>query len=235
MNPSINSLDKPIPIQGFPRVADKIAQDPDNTSTIFRRFDRLSARNLLFLEAQLAELEARQNKSDEQDLIAASLTTIECHSDWRKFEAYATERNGDGSFTKPEQAAKMELALEIKEKLNEYRKSKYMAPLLFRQPGARAAQSADRLPHATRPTRFVGSRIALSGSPLQKYPQRKHHRQNHQLGVKQNRTSQRDRDSIAVQGSARSPPFPSRQTAQSQFADVIRADSQYKETRPRAN
>jgi hypothetical protein len=126
MNPSIHSLDKPIPIQGFPRVADKIAHDPDNTSTIVRRFDRLSARNLLFLEAQLAELEARQNRSDEQDLIAASLTTIECHSDWRKFEAYATERNGDGSFTKPEQAAKMELALEIKEKLNEYRKSKYM-------------------------------------------------------------------------------------------------------------
>jgi hypothetical protein len=51
MNPSIHSLDKPIPIQGFPRVADKIAHDPDNTSTIFRRFDRLSARNLLFLEA----------------------------------------------------------------------------------------------------------------------------------------------------------------------------------------
>ena len=126
MNPSIHSLDKPIPIQGFPRVADKITHDPDNTSTIFRRFDRLSARNLLFLEAQLAELEARQNRSDEQDLIAASLTTVECHSDWRKFEAYATERNGDGSFAKPDQAAKMELALGIKEKLNEYRKSKYM-------------------------------------------------------------------------------------------------------------
>jgi hypothetical protein len=126
MNQSISSLDKPEPIQGFPRVADKIACDPDGTSTIFRRFDRLSARNLLFLEAQLAELEARQNISDEQDLIAASSTTVESHSDWRKFEAYATERNGDGSFAKPEQAAKMELALEIKEKLNEYRESKYM-------------------------------------------------------------------------------------------------------------
>lgn len=125
MNQSI-SLDKPKPIQGFPRVADKIACDPDRTSTIFRRFDRLSARSLLFLEAQLAELEARQNRSDEQDLIAASSTTVERHSDWRKFEAYATERNGDGSFAKPDQAAKMELALEIKDKLNEYRTSKYM-------------------------------------------------------------------------------------------------------------
>jgi hypothetical protein len=48
------------------------------------------------------------------------------HSDWRKFEAYANERNGDGSFVKPEQAAKMELALQIKDKLNEYRKSKHI-------------------------------------------------------------------------------------------------------------
>jgi hypothetical protein len=126
MNQSISSLDKPKPIQGFPRVADRIAFDPDKTSTIFRRFDCLSARNLLFLEAQLAELEARQNRSDEQDLIAAALTIVECHSDWRKFEAYATERNGDGSFAKPDQAAKMELALEIKDKLNEYREFKYM-------------------------------------------------------------------------------------------------------------
>jgi hypothetical protein len=78
------------------------------------------------LEAQLAELEARQNRSDEKDLIAAPGTTVECHSDWRKFEAYANERNGDGSFVKPEQAAKMELALQIKDKLNEYRKSKHV-------------------------------------------------------------------------------------------------------------
>jgi hypothetical protein len=126
MNQPSYSLDKPKPIQGFPREADKIACDPDKTSTIFRRFDRLAARNLLFLEAQLAELEACQNRSDEQDLIAATGTTVECHSDWRKFEAYANERNGDGSFVKPEQAAKMELALQIKDKLNEYRKSKHV-------------------------------------------------------------------------------------------------------------
>ncbi len=126
MNQSISSLEKPKPIQGFPRVADNIACDPDRTSTIFRRFDRLSARNLLYQEAQIAELESRQNRSDKQDLTAATSTFIGCHGDWRKFEAYATERNGDGSFAKPDQAARLELALEIKDKLNEYRKSKYM-------------------------------------------------------------------------------------------------------------
>jgi hypothetical protein len=65
---------------GFPRVADKIASDPDKTTTIYRRFDRLSARNLLFLEAEITELEALQNKYDTDDLIAANEVVIESHS-----------------------------------------------------------------------------------------------------------------------------------------------------------
>ncbi|KAH8816614.1 hypothetical protein F5884DRAFT_853049 [Xylogone sp. PMI_703] len=110
------------PINGFPRVADKIASDPDKTTTIFRRFDRLSARNLLFQEAEIAELEAQLDKLDSNDLIAADGTVIECHSDWRKFEKYATERNGQDEQANPKQAARFELALKIKEKLRDYRK-----------------------------------------------------------------------------------------------------------------
>jgi len=108
---------------GFPRVADKIASDPDKTTTIYRRFDRLSARNLLFLEAEVAELEALQNKYDADDLIAANEVVIESHSSWRKFERYATEKDQDGRYTQPSQAAKMELALKIRDKLKEYRMS----------------------------------------------------------------------------------------------------------------
>jgi hypothetical protein len=109
------------PINGFPRVADKIASDPDKTTTIYRRFDRLSARNLLFLEAEIAELEARQNKYDADDLLAANQVVIECHSDWRKFQRYANEKDQNGRQTQPNQTEKMELALKIKEKLKEYR------------------------------------------------------------------------------------------------------------------
>ena len=89
------------PINGFPRVADKLASDPDKTTSIFRRFDRLSSRNLLFLEAELAELEALQNKYDEDDLIAADRMIIDCHSDWRKFERYGTERDEHGNPRNP--------------------------------------------------------------------------------------------------------------------------------------
>jgi len=113
---------RPKAINGFPRLAAKIASDPDKTTTIYRRFDRLSARNLLFLEAEIAELEALQDQYDDADSIYADNVTLNCHSDWRKFERYAGEKDGSGNFVQPRQNDRMELALKIKEKLKEYRK-----------------------------------------------------------------------------------------------------------------
>lgn len=76
MNSLSIQLNKSEPINGFPRVAHKIASDPDKTAFLFRRFDQLSARNLLYLEAELAELESQQNKFDDQDLIAADQVSL---------------------------------------------------------------------------------------------------------------------------------------------------------------
>jgi hypothetical protein len=115
-------LARPKPINGFPRVAAKITADPDKTTTIYRRFDRLSARNLLFLEAELAELEALQDQYDAEDTNSADFTTISCHSDWRKFERWAGEKDGNGRYVQQRQRDKMDLALRIKDKLKEYRK-----------------------------------------------------------------------------------------------------------------
>jgi len=112
---------RPEPISGFPRVAAKIASDPDKTTVLFRRFDRLSARNILYLEAEIAELEAQQNTFDHQDLVAADQPTLESHTNWSKFERHAKETNADGTPKQPGQAAKMELVLKIREKLKEYR------------------------------------------------------------------------------------------------------------------
>ncbi|KAN0095521.1 hypothetical protein V8E51_016232 [Hyaloscypha variabilis] len=53
--------------EGYPRFAAFIAQDADKSTTIFRRFERLAARNLLYLEGELFELEAKQDKLDEDD------------------------------------------------------------------------------------------------------------------------------------------------------------------------
>jgi hypothetical protein len=47
------------PLDGYPSLADFIASDPDRTSLVFRRFDRLAARNILYLQSELADLETK--------------------------------------------------------------------------------------------------------------------------------------------------------------------------------
>jgi hypothetical protein len=48
---------------GFIAVSNQIASDPDKRRTICRRFDALSARNLLFYQAELAELEVNRRNT----------------------------------------------------------------------------------------------------------------------------------------------------------------------------
>lgn len=44
-----------------------MVSDRDKTAQIYKRFDWLSARNLLYLEGELAELEEKLHSYDEQD------------------------------------------------------------------------------------------------------------------------------------------------------------------------
>ena len=53
---------------GFATVAAFIAKDRDNTTTIYRRFDRLAARNLLYLQSKVQKLEAVQDELDAEVL-----------------------------------------------------------------------------------------------------------------------------------------------------------------------
>ena len=76
----------------------------------------------MYLEAEIAELESQQNNFDHQDLVAADQTIVESHTNWSKFERHAKDKNADGTPKQPGQAAKMELALNIREKLKTYRK-----------------------------------------------------------------------------------------------------------------
>ncbi|RYO76496.1 hypothetical protein DL766_001709 [Monosporascus sp. MC13-8B] len=103
------------PINGFPRVAYKIARDADKTGTIYRRFDRLASRNLLLLEAEIAELEPRQEEYDFEDRDRPSHSRVqESRSDWKTFEELANDAK------QPNEVERMELTITIREKLREY-------------------------------------------------------------------------------------------------------------------
>jgi hypothetical protein len=56
------------PPNGFPAIAHFIAQDDD--AAIFRRFDSLGARNLLYLQSNLNTLEAKLLTFDQEDVVA---------------------------------------------------------------------------------------------------------------------------------------------------------------------
>jgi hypothetical protein len=66
---------------GYPRYAAFIANDEDRSTTIYRRFERLSARNLLYLETELSELEAAQDRLDASSRVdphlASSMQSLE--------------------------------------------------------------------------------------------------------------------------------------------------------------
>ncbi|MCJ1394550.1 hypothetical protein MMC18_007429 [Xylographa bjoerkii] len=99
---------------GFPTVAHLITQDRDNTSTIYRRFDTLSARNLLYLQSHLQKLEANQNALDDELLKTYNRDSKDAASSWEAFEVFA----GDGLHDL--ETRRMGLAKEIKEALREY-------------------------------------------------------------------------------------------------------------------
>jgi hypothetical protein len=109
---------------GFPLLAERIALNPDCETFIFRRFDRLSARNLLHLESKLAYLEYKLDKADEQAFGSPDNETCRSIRAWEAFEELAQDP------ARPEHR-RMQLAEQIRETLKEYRKlSGFMSGLI---------------------------------------------------------------------------------------------------------
>lgn len=101
---------------GFPVLARRIALIPDYESFIFRKFDRLSARNLLHLEGKLAYLEHKLDQADEEAaLLSADNETRRSVRAWEAFEENAANP------ARPEYR-RMQLAEQVQETLKEYRK-----------------------------------------------------------------------------------------------------------------
>jgi hypothetical protein len=99
---------------GYPSLAAFIASDKSKSTAIYRRFDRLGARNLLHLQSELTELEARQDALDAQDLKTATVDEKGDLRDWAVFTEKAKDDNN------VREKARMALMKEIREKVKEY-------------------------------------------------------------------------------------------------------------------
>lgn len=105
-----------VPQTGYPALADWIAQEQDSESFIFRKFTRLSARNLLYLQNRVYELEAESDSLD-QELLRSDL---ELRRSARKYETLIgrAAEHPDG----PE-AKRLSLSREINVALKDYCRS----------------------------------------------------------------------------------------------------------------
>ncbi|CAN9145643.1 unnamed protein product [Alternaria alternata] len=102
-------------LSGYPSLARFIASDRDRTTLIYKRFDELAARNLLYLQSELAELQARQRAFDQHDL-TATLGTKQCS---RNFADFQKSMRADDE----RQKDRWKLMKDIRETLKEYREA----------------------------------------------------------------------------------------------------------------
>lgn len=108
-------------IDGYPSLAAFIASDKDGTTAIYKRFNRLAARNLLLLQSELADLQVQLDKFDLEDQGTAE--TLQSLRNWEDFK--------DRAATDP---SRMDLVKKIRETLKEYREALFFESSLARIP-----------------------------------------------------------------------------------------------------
>ncbi|KAL2786083.1 hypothetical protein BJX66DRAFT_313489 [Aspergillus keveii] len=118
-------------VKGFPSLAQFIARDYDHSTFILKRFDELTARNLLYLQSELADLQALQEQYDRED-VKASWEAKEGRRDWEKFKSRADPNSGT-EFSQEEQK-RMDLALKIRKTLREYKETILLDSALLSMP-----------------------------------------------------------------------------------------------------
>lgn len=105
---------------GYTAAAEWLARDVDNETLVFRKFDKLAALNLLYLQSEILDLENRIERMH-RDAVAngSDLDLQETARRWETFVKQATE--GDPRF-RQDARAKMQLVWDLRAKIKEYRK-----------------------------------------------------------------------------------------------------------------
>jgi hypothetical protein len=104
--------------EGFADVARWIALDPDNETLIFRKFDELAARNLLYLQAELLVLEKQLFELDTKDADSDDMDLKDAIRTWETLTRQYQEQNETAR-------VRVDLIVRTREKLKEYRESWY--------------------------------------------------------------------------------------------------------------
>ncbi|KIV85583.1 hypothetical protein PV11_01261 [Exophiala sideris] len=110
----------PEELVGFADVASFLADDKEHSSSIYRRYERLAARNLLYLQAELRELELELEELDRDDTDARSdVADMLAAMDWQDAPDSATEDNSPNE----KEARRKKLIFKLRGKIKESQKA----------------------------------------------------------------------------------------------------------------
>lgn len=117
----INPCDQHVspPLEGYAAVAGWIALDPDSETFVFRKFDKLAARNLLCLQSELLSIEKELALFDSQDAEAAR-DDLRAKDTARTWETLVSRSRAGHEGSK----RRMELLELLRSKIKEYRKAR---------------------------------------------------------------------------------------------------------------
>jgi hypothetical protein len=101
------------PKEGFAEVSRWISLDRDNETFIFRKFDELAGRNLLYLQAELLILESRLAELDRLDAESDDIDVKYAAKTW---EPMAQQKGANSEI-------RLALVAEVRAKMKEYRMS----------------------------------------------------------------------------------------------------------------
>lgn len=102
-------------VEGYSSLAGFIASDSDKSTAIYRRFHRLSARNLLYYQSELAELEAEQDALDAEDACPTRSTVAKESA--RNWQILTERANEQGNIR---ERRRLDVAEQIRRILKEY-------------------------------------------------------------------------------------------------------------------
>jgi hypothetical protein len=100
---------------GFAGLAEFIASDKEHSTSIYRQFEKLAARNILYLQSELRALDLQLEELDRDD--ARDFDAIGSAMDWQLLCELAKEPDNH------REKERLELIYKIREKVKEYRES----------------------------------------------------------------------------------------------------------------
>jgi len=113
-------------VTGFGSFSSFLSSDKDRTTVVFKRFDKLALRDLLYYQSELAALQEQQDRFDREDAIEVKQMTAAWDEirvnarDWTSFSDAAKRESGSERWKE-----RMELAMRIRETLKNYSESPF--------------------------------------------------------------------------------------------------------------